>query len=106
MYKLIGKMILFFVGLRSTYEPREYDYTFFLGKDYKERTVYPKYFSTYVSNHTSWLDVILLISQICPAFTPKDVLRRIPIFGILVMALGCIMIARGGTEEERNQIVE
>jgi 1-acyl-sn-glycerol-3-phosphate acyltransferase len=61
MYKAAGTIILFFVGVRSSYDVRDYDYTYFLGPNYKETTAYPKYFSTYVSNHTSWLDIILLI---------------------------------------------
>jgi hypothetical protein len=106
VYKLSTSMIVYFVGIRSSYEERDYDYTPFLGPNYRETTTYPKYFSTYVSNHTSWIDIVLLISYIRPAFTPKDVLHRIPVLGILCKGLGCIGIARGGTEEERNKIVE
>jgi len=94
------------MGIRSCYDNRDYDYSYFLGPNYKETTVYPKFFSTYVSNHTSWLDIILMISYIKPAFTPMDTLKKIPVVGILVMALGCINISRSGTEEERNQIVD
>jgi hypothetical protein len=102
IYKLMTSVLLLGIGIRSSYEKREYDYTYFLGPNYKETTAYPKYYSTYVSNHTSWLDIIFLISYIRPAFTPKAVLRKIPIFGVIVQALGCIFIARGGNEEERN----
>jgi 1-acyl-sn-glycerol-3-phosphate acyltransferase len=37
-----------------------------------------------------------------PAFTPKKALIKKPVLGLLTEALGCIFIARGGTEEERN----
>jgi 1-acyl-sn-glycerol-3-phosphate acyltransferase len=40
-----------------------------------------------------------------PAFTPKHNLKKIPVIGLLCEGLGCIFVARGGTEEERNQIV-
>ena len=106
MFKIACSILLFCLGIRSSYENRDYDYSYFLGPNYKERTVYPKHFSTYVSNHTSWLDIILMVSYIKPAFTPKSVLKKIPVVGLLVMALGCITISRGGTEEERNKIVD
>jgi hypothetical protein len=105
MYRVIATLIILMFGLRMSRENKDYDYTPFLGPNYKETTIYPKYFSTYVSNHTSWLDILLQIAYNRPAFTPKKELRKIPLFGLLVEALGCIFIARGGTEEERNQIV-
>jgi 1-acyl-sn-glycerol-3-phosphate acyltransferase len=105
MYRLIATLIVLLSGIRMTREDKDYDYTHFLGPNYKETTVQPKHFSTYVCNHSSWLDIILMIAYNKPAFTPKQELKKIPLFGLLVEALGCIFIARGGTEEERDQIV-
>jgi 1-acyl-sn-glycerol-3-phosphate acyltransferase len=102
VYRLISTMILLVAGIRMSRDDRDYDYSFYLGPNYKETTPYPKYFSTYVSNHTSWMDILLMIAYNRPAFTPKHNLKKIPLFGLLVQALGCIFVARGGTEEERN----
>lgn len=84
VYKFMCSLVVLVVGVRSSIEERDYDYSHYLGPNYKETTVYPKYFSTYVSNHTSWIDILLIISYLRPAFTPKHVLKKIPIFGILV----------------------
>lgn len=101
-YRLISTTIVLLFGLRMSRQEKDFDYTPFLGPNYKETSVYPKFFSTYVSNHTSWLDILLMIAYNRPAFTPKKALIKIPVLGLLTEALGCIFIARGGTEEERN----
>jgi 1-acyl-sn-glycerol-3-phosphate acyltransferase len=47
-----------------------------------------------------------MISYFRPAFAAKKGLRKVPILGLLVQALGCIFISRGGTLEQRNKIVD
>jgi hypothetical protein len=97
---------MFFGGMRTKRISMDYDYSPFLGPNYQDTCVPPKYVSTYVSNHSSWLDVPILISHFRPAFASKKTFRSVPIFGILVEALGCIFISRGATLEKRNKIVE
>jgi 1-acyl-sn-glycerol-3-phosphate acyltransferase len=79
----------------------DYDYSEYLGKDYKKDEE-PKFISTFISNHVSWSDIIVYIFQYQPAFAAKKELRKIPVFGLLCQAIGCIFIARGGTQDERN----
>jgi hypothetical protein len=38
VYTVCGHLILFFMGLRSSYDVRDYDYSYFLGPNYKETT--------------------------------------------------------------------
>jgi 1-acyl-sn-glycerol-3-phosphate acyltransferase len=82
--KLLCKLLCFFAGMRTTKRQVEFDYTTFLGPNYKETTRKPKYLSTYVSNHASWLDVPILISNLRPAFASSKTFKNVPIFGILV----------------------
>ena len=92
--------------MRTTRKCVDFDYSTFLGPNYKETTMKPKYLSTYVSNHASWLDVPILISHLRPAFASKKTFKTVPIFGIIVQSLGCLFISRGASAEKRDQIVE
>jgi len=84
MYKVFSMLILFFAGMRTSTKKTDFDYSAYLGSDYKEATNAPKYLSTYVSNHTSWLDVPVLIANLKCAFASKKTFKKTPIFGIIV----------------------
>ena len=77
-------IILFCAGMRTNKKRIDCDYSAFLGPNYKEATIAPKYISTYVSNHSSWLDIPVLIANLKCAFASKNTLKKTPIFGILV----------------------
>jgi 1-acyl-sn-glycerol-3-phosphate acyltransferase len=77
-------LILFFGGMRTYKKKIDFDYSTYLGTDYKKTTTLPKYLSTYVSNHTSWIDIPILITNLKCAFASKKGLRNTPVFGILV----------------------
>jgi lysophosphatidylcholine acyltransferase/lyso-PAF acetyltransferase len=84
----------------------EYDYTEYLGPDYKTETRSDRV-STIVSNHASWTDIIILIAgKYSPSFAAKKELRTTPIIGLLTSALQSIFINRGASEEERVQIIK
>jgi len=104
--KLICKILCFFTGMRSSRKYIDYDYSSFLGPNYKDTCVPPKYLSTFVSNHTSWLDVIVIISQFRPAFAAKKTLKKVPLFGVITQSLGCLFISRGASADQRNKIIE
>jgi hypothetical protein len=61
IYKAVAATLAFFGGLRYSKVIKDYDYTTYLGPNYKETTKEPKFISTYISNHTSWLDIMILI---------------------------------------------
>ncbi len=102
LYKVISLLILFFGGMRTRKNKVDFDYTPYLGAQYMEKTAEPKYISTYVSNHSSWLDVPILIANLKTAFASKGSFKTTPIFGIIVQSLGCLFISRGGTAEEKE----
>lgn len=93
-------------GMRTVRKKVDFDYSPYLGPDYKETQVPPNYISTIVSNHSSWLDVPILISHFQAAFVAKKTLRKIPIFGLIVQALGCIFVSRDASNENRNKQVQ
>lgn len=106
-YKFFTSLLLLLVGCWSWKTQVDYDYSEYLGVGYKANVIGgPKHVSTYVCNHTGWVDIATMISYFRPAFAAKKALRKVPFMGTLVQALGCIFISRGGTLIERNKIVE
>ena len=59
-----------------------------------------------MSNHVSWTDIIVFLNINQPAFAAKRDLKDIPVFGLLCQALGCIFIAREGSQDTRNQVID
>lgn len=63
--------------------------------------------STVICNHLGFTEGFnLLLSPLHPAFAAKESLRKAPIFGKLGEGLQAIFVNRGGTEEERNKLIE
>ena len=48
----------------------EVDYSYYLGPDYLRNRRKIAKTSTLISNHSSWLDVVVLLKTLQPAFTP------------------------------------
>lgn len=77
------------------------DYSEYLGKDYKSKEKKPKVVSTLVSNHSSYIDPILILNRIRPAFTPSLEFKNLPMVGVFCDVIDCIYINRGGSEESK-----
>lgn len=107
IYRYLSKILLR-VGLqlKVDYKYIKYDYSKYLGSDYLKKQKFPKHISTYVSNHVSWTDIIVFISVNQPAFASKVELQKIPVFGLLCEALGCIFISRGAGQDEKNAVID
>jgi len=59
------------------------DYSEYLGPKYQITAPLPSRVSTIVSNHSSALDVIILmVSEFKPAFIAKKAFKRVPIIGV------------------------
>lgn len=86
------------------------DYSEYLGPDYLKTQQLPKKASTIVSNHSSWLDSLILIFNCYPGFAAKIETKKIPILRECIQNLQSIYISRGGTDKQRadnlNEILE
>lgn len=82
--KFFNSVLLLSLGCWSWKTKVEFDYSEYLGPGYRANLVGPKHISTYVSNHTGWIDIVTMISYFRPAFAAKQPLRNIPIFGLFV----------------------
>lgn len=83
IYQVGCRLITIISGVTTgKIDKNNYNYEAFLGPDYKNEPT-PDYVPTFVCNHTSWLDVMILIIHYAPAFAAKKALRKVPIFGLL-----------------------
>jgi lysophosphatidylcholine acyltransferase/lyso-PAF acetyltransferase len=67
-----------------------YDYSKYLGKDYKKDDK-P---AAYICNHTSWFDIILLIDRISSGFITGAHVKDFFMIGYIATTLGCIFVDR------------
>lgn len=82
------------------------DYSYYLGKDYKQTQVLPKHMPTYIGNHPSAFDILVTIKHLHTAFASRGGVKKVPLFGLLVIALGCIFMKRSGSVEVRDKAVQ
>jgi len=47
-----------------------------------------------VCNHVSWLDILVLLSEACPAFIAKASVQRLPLIGVIARTLDCVFAER------------
>ena len=84
---------------------QDVDYSYYLGDGYKSKYRDIKKTSTIVCNHVSWLDPLILIYIITPAFAPSAYFKTVPVFSTTCSVLDSIYIDRGADEVTRQNIV-
>lgn len=105
-YRITAIVVCICGGVLPWQKDTEYDYSEYLGPDYKN-DAQPDKVSTITSNHSSWLDIIILVAgRYGPSFASKKSLRKKPIIGLLTASLQSIFINRGASEEQRQQIIQ
>mmetsp|Transcript_8630 Transcript_8630/g.14600 ORF Transcript_8630/g.14600 Transcript_8630/m.14600 type:complete len:154 (+) Transcript_8630:227-688(+) len=105
-YHICCKTYLFVCGLYTHSKKVESDYTYYLGPEYKDHMKKIKKTSTIISNHISWIDPIVLIKNLRPAFSPTSELQNVPLLATLIDVLDSIYIPRGGDEETKAQALK
>jgi len=90
------------MSLKSSIKQIEFDYSYYLGPGYTKAEKAP----TYVANHPSVFDILVMIKYFGVSFAAKRRVKKIPLFGTIVQAMGCIFIKRSGPIEVRDKAVE
>lgn len=99
MYHVTCSFYLWVVGLRTDIRYLHTDYSYWLGTDYEENMRTIRKTSTIVSNHCSWLDAVVLLKSLAPAFTPSVEFKNAPLLSTFIDAIDSIYIPRGGSDE-------
>ena len=103
--KFRAKFFLFFAGLFVDYKrlPDEEVlkiYRKYFGPDYQ--LDYDGKFSCYISNHTSMYDMALALAYLGCGFVAKEAVKKIPIFGTMMVGLHTILVDRGNTTGKKD----
>ena len=98
--------MLWLGGIRVTSKQMDYDYTEYLGPDYKNDPKKSPFVSTIVSNHISWMDSIIMARVFSPSFTAKVELKTAPLLGTLGKCLNNIWMPRGRSDEAKKEALE
>lgn len=92
IFQTLCAALMMSLTMRSSKKKIEYDYSEYLGADYKEHMVLPKYVSTILVNHSTWIDITILKRYFRMAYISKEEIRDVPIMGIMSQAIGCMYI--------------
>ena len=101
MIKACNAINLLIIGCWTTVNYKDVDYSYYLGDEYKKKEKGVKMTSTIICNHVSWLDGMVLLKSLFPAFAPKEELSHVPFMSNLLNAVDSIYMPRGGTEESK-----
>lgn len=97
---------IFFAGMSTSVTYQDVDYSYYLGPGYKSKYRDIERTSTIVCNHVSWLDSLILIYIVTPAFAPSAYFKSVPVFNTTCNVLDSIYIDRGGDDAARQKVVE
>ena len=89
--KIIGRTLTFALGIVwiNDYQ-MDMDYSEYLGDNY-DKNAKP---ISHISNHISWLDIIIYMGRISPGFISKSSVMNYPLIGFHARCLGCIFLRR------------
>jgi 1-acyl-sn-glycerol-3-phosphate acyltransferase len=104
--KMYCQFMLWLGGIRVSSRKMDYDYTEYLGPDYKNDLKKSPFTSTIVSNHISWMDSIIMARVFRPSYTAKVELKSAPLLGTLGKCLNNIWMPRGRSDEAKKAALD
>jgi 1-acyl-sn-glycerol-3-phosphate acyltransferase len=102
--KLFFAINILALGLKRIPYNAQYEevYRKYLGPDYKFE--FGDNYSTLISNHTSWVDIVYHLYFYAPGFVSKAAVRTFPLIGKIAQQINCLFVKRE-SEENRHLIV-
>jgi 1-acyl-sn-glycerol-3-phosphate acyltransferase len=98
--QISAKIVRLSFGILVDEEKVDYDYSKWLGKDYK-RNDKP---AAHICNHTSWLDIVLFLDKICSGFISSVHVKSFPFIGYIATTLGCIFVDRNDKKNREQSL--
>ena len=100
------KWFAFTLGIKSVHVERqkcEKLYKEIFGDDYN--FTYDEGYSTIISNHTGWVDIIVYLHRFAPGFIAKNDVKNIPLVGKVAEQIECLFVDRDDANN-RNATVK
>lgn len=101
LFSFNAKIWMIVTGVSSKHEKMDFDYTPYLGPNYKDTQPVIKRVSTIICNHVSWIDTQNLYQFFKLAFTLDIGFKNAPLMSNLGNIVDSIYLPRGGTEEKK-----
>lgn len=102
IFPRIALMIAGYIRIKTN-KLQDYDYSKWLGKDYKA----PEFYASSISNHSAWTDMfVMLIRTGGVSFVAKESIRNVFLFGKVGIALNTIFVSRISSTEDRENAVK
>jgi 1-acyl-sn-glycerol-3-phosphate acyltransferase len=95
-----AKIFMLCLGIVIRDKNVEYDYTKYLGKGYR-KDLKP---AAFISNHTSWIDILLFMDKLGAGFIASIHVKSFPLIGYVAQALGCIFVDRNDKSDRGNSL--
>jgi 1-acyl-sn-glycerol-3-phosphate acyltransferase len=94
-------------GIKVVRQDTDFDYTPYLGPNYRKNHSAVKQASTLVSNHQSFYDNFVICRLFPANFIAQSAFLAIPLLGLMYAAVGAIFvdITSDGTHAEREKVV-
>lgn len=86
-------------GFRMVPKAVEYDYSYYLGPNYKQNQKLPANVSTIVMNHSHWVENIVMVYLEFCGFVIKAEVEKIPMLASVLAGLNCFYVQRTATKE-------
>ena len=83
----------------------DYDYSKYLGSNHDQPEDKLENFSTYVANHTSYMDIQVMATLYLPAMVSKVGVKDIPLIGFGAELIGTIFVDRADSKN-KNAVVD
>lgn len=82
----------------------EFDYKKYLGPDWKpNKNLKP---STIISNHQSWMDIMVHSTRQPPSHVAKVTTKKVPFLGYVSQAVGCLYTDRSGQKNVNQGLTD
>lgn len=91
--KFCATLVTISCGIIVTEKKIDFDYSKYLGAAY-ERDEKNIKVSTHVSNHTSWLDIPIMMTKFNPGFISRIEVKSYPLVGFVATCIGSIFVDR------------
>ena len=101
-----AKVWMFVSGVTTEFEEVDFDYSEYLGPDYKKHYNNKINTSTVISNHVSWHDTMNIWQFIECSFSLDMSFKNDVLMGNLAKVNDSIFIPRGGSDEQRAKAIK
>ena len=88
--------------MRTSIEYKDVNYEYYLGPEYLSNSVVFRKTSTIICNHSSWLDTVILLRHIRPAYGASAEFQKAPLLSTCINNLDGIYIPRGGSRKSKD----